>query len=444
MGLKQTYTDLSKALYGNRRQAIVASIVDRAEAKTDKNRYEMIDYFVENDLTLYSGLRFFSLAVGSAYSGYNAKHEGIQKKAISLAFNLMKYGDVYIEKKTQKMLPSFGVTIVDDAKRVGNFTNTKNVYITDKKVYVLNEKDQQTRKTYKADDIIHLSLNSEGTRMKDIYGRETYSIYSVPPTQPLLKQLKWKELLVDNDVMWRDKMVPREHHKVKIDVDIDEFTGTLQEKIKKAQDAAAEYMTDYVSSIGCIESGQSYVTSDNVDIDIIETQLNYSSPNQMLSDIDKTIAAGLNVPVSAVCGESGSNYSSELIIATYFMMNADSIIEIINEYFLYKYPGADLSKAKVMLEMWKTEVFKRASLATGLGVFTTNEIRQMLGYDNITEDKLAANRGYMTSNSSSNESPVDGRTIDGITNGSPEGDGSSPTPNRDSTRNHMGEERAEA
>ena len=102
-----------------RREKLAMIMTTNARKKTQKNKYQLIDYYVENDSTLYSTLRFIALSIGMAYVDYKKKHKNISKEAQTLAFNLMKYGDVIISKKSYKILPMYSITILDKEEKLG-------------------------------------------------------------------------------------------------------------------------------------------------------------------------------------------------------------------------------------------------------------------------------------------------------------------------------------
>jgi hypothetical protein len=409
-----------------RREKLAMIMTTNARKKTQKNKYQLIDYYVENDSTLYSTLRFIALSIGMAYVDYKKKHKNISKEAQTLAFNLMKYGDVIISKKSYKILPMYSITILDKEENIGKYTNN---VISEANFYVINENDPLLRKIYSSDDVIHLSLNNNGSVVKDLLGRYCYGIYSIPPTVPLLKILEWKEFLIDSDIMWRDKLMPREHHKLDIELPYNMLTGkNLDEKIKNGQMLVEQQLADYTASISNLEVGENYVTTKDVEIDIIESKSDYRSPNDLIEQLDEKIISTFNVPLSAVKGKSSSSYASELVVTSYFMLSANSIVDIINEYMEQKYPNTDFSDAKVVLEVWKTEIYKRAILASKSGVIDANEIRKMMNLET------------KPSNTINVQSNVDGRTVDGIVRSTERTDNN--TPHRSDSRNKLLKDRS--
>ena len=149
---------------------------------------------------------------------------------------------------------------------------------------------------------------------------------------------------------------------------------------------------------------------------------------KQIEQLDEKIISTFNVPLSAVKGKSSSSYASELVVTSYFMLSANSIVDIINEYMEQKYPNTDFSDAKVVLEVWKTEIYKRAILASKSGVIDANEIRKMMNLET------------KPSNTINVQSNVDGRTVDGIVRSTERTDNN--TPHRSDSRNKLLKDRS--
>ena len=139
------------------------------------------------------------------------------------------------------------------------------------------------RKIYKNDQVIHISLFSQGHMIKDIYDRWTYGIYGRAPMLSLLKLLAWKDKLIDDDILIKDRMIPREVHQIKVDIPIQAFPGkTLDEKVQNYRAFIEEIMDDYRQNISRLEPGEHYIVNDSVSIDVLEPKINYTTPNDLI------------------------------------------------------------------------------------------------------------------------------------------------------------------
>jgi hypothetical protein len=382
-------------------------LIQKLKPSTDKdfkNRYYEMSYYIDNDPAVYSSLKFIALTVSDAYKplGYD-----IQKEVRGIVFNLMAFGDVIILKDKWLQLPIYELSVVDDQKRIGS--RAEDLVISDNKYYILNEMASK-RTVYESDDIIHLSLFSQGHMLRDIYNRWTYGIYGRAPMLSLLKLLAWKSKLIDDDILIKDRMIPREVHKIKVDLPIQAFPGkTLDEKVQNYRVFVEQIMNDYRQNISRMEPGEHYVVNESASIDVIEPKINYSTPNDLIDQLTQYIIGVFNVPISAVLGSSQSAYAAELAVASYYTVQANAISGIVNEYLKLKYPEKSkrLDSVQVILDIWKDSIFKRVALLTKTGIITTNEAREMIGLDVIEEVVNNVSEKVNVEN-------IDGRIVAGI------------------------------
>jgi len=377
--------DIFKSYFATlRHYPLIQKLVPKSE-KQFKNRYYEMSYYIDHDPAVYGSLKFIALTVSDAYKPLG--HE-IQKEVRDIVFNLMAFGDVIVSNKGT-MLPLFELSIVDDKKRIGNFN--PDPVITDAKYYILNEMEGNKRKVYTDNDVIHLSLFPQGHMIKDIYERWTYGIYGRAPMLSLLKLLAWKDKLIDDDIMIKDRMIPREVHKLKIDIPRTLLANrqankqSHQELLDIYDQYVKSLLDQYRSAISQTEPGEHYVITEDVEIDILEPKINYSTPNDLLDQLTQYIIGVFNVPLSAVLGISKSSYAAELAVASYYTVQANALVGLVNEYLKVRYPNLEerLDSVNVVLDIWKDSIYKRVVLLTQAGVITRNEAREMIGLEPI-------------------------------------------------------------
>ena len=378
--------------------------------KQFENRYYEMEYYIDHDPAVFGSLKFIALTVSDVYKPLG--HE-IQKEVRNIVFNLMAFGDVVMTKKGT-MLPLCELSIVDEQKRIGN--TSPDPVITEANYYVLNELQRSKRKVYTKDDVIHLSLFSQGHMIKDIHGRWTYGIYGRAPMLSLLKLLAWKDKLVDDDILIKDRMIPREVHKLKIEVPQNIFTGGQQKKspleLLEAYRQYVKTITDqYRASISTMGPGEHYIINEDVEIDILEPKINYSTPNDLIDQLTQYIIGVFNVPISAVLGTSKSSYAAELAVAAYYTVQANALVGLVNEYLKVRYPekAEQLDSVNVVLDIWKDSIYKRVVLLVKSGIITKNEARTMIGFEPL--DELDALKDITKNVEVEN---LDGRIVAGI------------------------------
>jgi len=381
-GLLNAIDSIKSQLSSLRHYPLIQKLTPSQE-KQFKNRYYEMEYYIDHDPAVYGSLKFIALTVSDAYKPLG--HE-IQKEVRDIVFNLMAFGDVIISNKGT-MLPLFELSIVDDKKRMGS--SNPDPVITDAKYYILNEMERNKRKVYTTNDVIHLSLFPQGHMIKDIYERWTYGIYGRAPMLSLLKILAWKDKLIDDDILIKDRMIPREVHKLKIDLPKGLFTSKQKKSQQELLETYKQYMQSFLDqyrlSISNADPGEHYVVTDDVDIDILEPKLNYTTPNDLLDQLTQYIIGVFNVPLSAVLGLSKSSYAAELAVASYYTVQANALVGLVNEYLKVRYPNLEerLDSVNVVLDIWKDSIYKRVVLLTQAGVITRNEAREMIGLEPI-------------------------------------------------------------
>lgn len=341
---------------------------------------------------------------------------------------LMMHGNVFILKNADNslsILPNKYCTIVDDPKKVGTTSST---IILNPKYLAFNEMNsfELERQVYPMERIIHLKYKDTPIFVKDNMGRETYGIYSVSPLNRTFLSVWWKRQCQIIDILLRWRNVPREHHIINSDLfPLSIYPGTMAEKQAAANADVNSFITSYISAMQNQMPDQGIVSTDNVKIEMIESNVNYLQSNELISQLNSTIMAGLSVPQSMVSSAEAGSYASELVISNYVSSKVVQLAEKIKPVILENMrerirridPTLPVEKLDIKLELSlansKLELWRTAAIMASLGTFTDNEVRDSLGYaplradqrDSIVNSKANANAVADTLKGGSNRTP---------------------------------------
>lgn len=327
----------------------------------------------------------------------------------------MMKGNVFIVENKDlslSVLPSKYCTIVDDKKKIGN--SSQNIMMIPKYL-VFNEvaANEFDTHVYPMEEVYHIKYKDTPIFVKDSMGRDTYGYYSVSPLQRTVISVWWKRQCEMIDVLLRWRNVPREHHKINAEMfSLSNYAGkSPAERQRAAQEDIDAFIKKYIDSIADQMPDQGYVSTDNVEIGMIESKVNYLQSNELIKQLDGTITAGLNIPQSMINGQDAGSFASELVISNYVSAKIIQIAERIKPVILENmrkrllavnssYPVEELDiKLELTLSNSKLETLREMAIMGSLGVFTENEIRNEGGWDNLRDDQ----RPYLVNSSTSTE-----------------------------------------
>ena len=428
-----------------------SSLVNALGTELD-NWYDQADLLVLKDDRLRSNLDLYAKMVSRSYQGIDIEQEGdevnpreldenemqmlrtaenldnrlnFKKLFESYTKSLIKYGDViehietdaaFLDEEFEEepevaeaitaltSLPMNQMTIIDEAGRIENPEPER--VITQANIYVVDEENaDQTEEDpvqYDKSEILHISLDNRANWKEDLVGRPTYGIWSDAPLKSVEYLVNWKHNLIRNDMIWRNKMLPREHHKLNMAAFAPEnYPGaTFTERLNSAKVAATTEMNKYSVSIRNQQPDQGYVTSDDVTIEIIEPKTaNYKDANDHINQIDGKIAALTGTP-EALSGGQQMGFSSIEFSGTFVTMRAeemgqliaDALNRIIWKHIKAVHPSskiADIKRVKIKIRLiLDRDLAERAnvmSLMSGTKVFTPTEIREIFGKEALTD-----------------------------------------------------------
>ncbi len=304
-----------------------------------------------------------------------------------IAETLLTYGNVFLRKSDYYILPTPQVTL-----RPRELPLSLTETITTAEVLYLNE-GTDLEQSFPYSDIYHIKYKDTPVYFTDILGRETYGLYSLSPLMRLINSTWWKRQTMIVDILLRWRMVPREHHKLKSTLfDVSRYTGSIDERREKARQDARNTIQSYINSLKSQMPDQGFVTTDNVDIDVIESRTRYTAANELLAQLDGKVWQALNLPESTVSGQTRGSFASELVSSSFVGIKVTSIIhkiepillDILRQRIKLVDPSLPYNRLALdfgfELEAARMERFRAASIMANLGAFTLAEIRARAGY----------------------------------------------------------------
>ena len=343
----------------------------------------------------------------------------IQDMFYAAAWNVIQFGD-YVEVfsvdssgVTDVMsLPIDRVTIVEEMNQLNKSNEEDSEFITEKNIYVINEDEENHRKTYLSDSVVHVSFNSRGQYRRDKNGRLTYGVWSKPPIYVLNTLVDWKRQSIVTDIKWKRRSVPREHWKLDVNtVTPDGFEGTKDEKIAKATEETTKILDGFKSVVDQPQPDQSVITTSSVECDVLEPKsTTYNDPNETIRQINGFLGTPLGVPeaflggkIESFAGTTMSALFSEMRMDVLCKKIAKEYEKMVRAHVAMVYPKynkdgdsvvnrlkirVDSSLNQVLLE--KTRV---AMMMVGMGLFTKEEIRGVMGYSGIAQNPYEKDTG---------------------------------------------------
>jgi len=401
----------------------VSKTIESAEAvfAPVANEKELYLAMSVQDPELYGAIRNVAYTVTSTYGGVfapdnselfeaaNALADRLKFRQIfyAAAKNMMRFGDAVFEKVKNKAgrliqlrsLPMTHLTIVENVAQI----NKLDAQIFERNLYVLNETNPEKRKTWPRNLVVHFSLEDESDAVRDILGRYTYGVWSESPLKSLKRDILWKHLTILYDMKWRQKMVPRLHHKLDLSAFKPEMypAATYEEKLSKAKSAAKSAIDSYVDSVKAPSPEQDYVTGKEVEIVPVETKsMTVRDPNELVQQQNLSICAATGIPMSALTGSLRGSYASELIVSSFATLRACNIAEkirsvledVLREELADQFPEAHklFIKLQLILDKDRAELARQISLLAGTEWFTKNELRQLWGLPALEEQAVSA------------------------------------------------------
>ena len=358
----------------------------------EENKYKQYHWIYLHDPEVRGCIDKLALLASASFHGYESSQPEKVRELIrqyripwwihQIAKQLLIYGDSVWLKHSMQNLPIFALTIVENRSQIEDTL----AQIFMRKLYVLNEFHPDKRQVFNVDRILHFTIDETPMPVYDLVGRYTYGVWSISPLESLKTIILWKHQALYSDILWRMRNVPREHHRLDLSVfDPSNYSGSLQERIRKAREDAQNVIRAYVEQLRRMRPDQGYVTSRDVEITYIEPRsATYSDPNRLLEQLSDYIYASLGIHQAAVRGRGASSYAAELVVKGYTGLVAQQLCRAIAEQLanqlLEPKIGEELEPIVYLeLDIDRGERIRQVSLLAQLGICTVNELRQMLG-----------------------------------------------------------------
>lgn len=412
---------------------------EQKDLRASKDRYTLADNFVNNDERLFSSIELMAIMVQKAVGDFTLRPEDAddrvetpsERKALKAANDfhrklngprlfyrytkdLWKYGDAVDQIKFGKgiedliPLPMFVVTAVDKRSQIGKTGN--DFVITDPKYYAVDEQDGKTdikTQIIRHDRVFHVSFDNKRSWIRDNLGRWTFNVWSTAPINSLLGILMWKQMLILNDQTWRNRAMPREHHKLDLTpFDPSKFQGTHAEKLAAAKTAAETALRSYAAVNQYRSADQGFVTGMNVEIGYVEPKTtNYNDPSAIIDQINSLIGGPTGTPPNLLgSGESGGGFTSLNQASSFLALRAEIYLDGIKQRYeqlakrhvMMVEPGIKEEiierltlKTRLILDKDRTELAKIVATLNTTKAFTNSEQREIMGYDPLTDEQEA-------------------------------------------------------
>lgn len=398
------------------------------------NRYLLADQVYWKDERLYSAIELMAImiqkSIGNCHCSPIRGQEGERSTnqedravdaAEDWAFNmqlprlfyyytidLWKYGDAVdtitfngtkgITNLTP--LPMHAVTAVDKLENLGKHND---VLIDKANWYALDEKAVSTQiadRVIRKDRILHVSFANRRSLVRDNFGRWTFNMWSMPPINSLIGIIEWKQQLIRNDIIWRNRALPREHHKLNLqEYDPSKYTGSHSEKLTKSKNDAQKAIEDYAETNKHREADQGFVTGMGVDIGYIEPKsTTYADPMPIITQINDLLGGPTGTPAALMGGET-AGFSALNQSASFLALRAEiyastiqlKLEELMRRHIRITHPNISEDivnrihiKNRLILDRDRSELSKIVAILTGSKVFTPSEIRAIWGLDPMT------------------------------------------------------------
>lgn len=309
------YEDIEKLLLDERVYSIVALMAGLCQYAYKGPQLKPVDRYQDSELTKKEAK---VLELADIFTG----ETGLDFKTLvfEIAWNVILHGEerfyYAFDEETKGVSDLVSVPLnasyfVEDKGQIKN--KTKQVHNAN--VLVVN-KDNTTSDvdTYKLGEFEQIAYHKRGVWRKDIEGRQTYGVYSIVPGRCLQNIVKWKLKTMENDVAWKNKLLPRILHKLKMGITSSEYPGaTKQEKNDAALKDAKKLIQNFKNATKIDTPDEDLIVSDGVDTSILEpSSTSYQDPNNTLMQINNSINTPFGVPPGQIGGASGPSLSSEL------------------------------------------------------------------------------------------------------------------------------------
>lgn len=368
----------------------------------------------------------FSTLVGDSFRGFKLKDNEVENElatsmindanSISEELDLRQYfetyaeiilmtGNLFLEKGkdfTLTIIPNKIVTVVDRLDRMNNSTLGETDVMTESNYLILNEQYDDVRRVIPKDKFIHVKYKSTPVYYTDSRGRRTYNIYAASPLHRVIISVWWKRISMIIDILWRYKNVPKEHHVINSEMfALDKYAGDTTARRTAAKRDLDTFIETYITALNTQVPDQGYVTSDAVDVSMVETKnMTYVGTNELIAQINEQIWGVMHMPRSMTSGESHSSYASELVVSNYVENKViqvatrvrNIIIKNMRERLLAINSSYPVDKLDMIIDIElaasRLEATREFAIMVDSGLFTRDELRAVREYPALRPDQV--------------------------------------------------------
>jgi hypothetical protein len=423
---------------------LAAFLIDMSNFK-DKPEAEIIEQIYKVEPEVGGSIDRMSTMTGDAFKGFVLRNTGdelddLEEEMIrianeeaettqvrewfeALAEVLFMHGNLYTYEDptslTIEILPNRSITILDDLNR--KLADPKMTQAITKANYIIIDEGSTEERVIDVNFRI-TKYKSTPIWAKDNKERDTFGIYSSSPVYRTILNIWQKRQLQIIDVLWRYKMIPREHHQFSAEMfNMANYAGDLNTKRNSARADAESIMGSYAQKIKQSAPDIGYVTLDTTKITTVEPKsAGYMAANEIIAQLNNQIFIALTTPKSILAGGASGSYASELVVTNYVAIKVISLANKIKPIILEnmrkrlskkngQYPVDKLDiKIDMILSNSKLELYRQAAIMGALGVFDESEIRDLVGYEPLREDQREhiVQTGNMTVQANANEPSV--------------------------------------
>jgi len=345
---------------------------------------------------------------------------GLRKLFYHYTIDLWKYGDAVDVIKFNSSgvtdlipLPMQAVTAVDRRSQINAAISFNDPMIMNPKWYVVDEQQSAPLiqdNVFKKERILHISFNPRRNQMRDNMTRWTMNVWSMPPITSLIGILTWKQNLIRNDMVWRQRAMPREHHKLDLSqYDLSKFSGTFAQKQAASLAAAQAAIEKYNTNMRRREADQGFVTGQGVAIEWIQPKVNFTDPTPIIDQINNLLGGPTGTPAALMGGES-KGFTSLVQSTSFLALRAEiyaekiqrKLTEVMKRHVKLARPGIRAAvvdrlyiKNRLILDRDRTELAKIIAVLVESKAFTMDEIRRIWGLDPATDAQVAEIRKWL-------------------------------------------------
>lgn len=302
-------------------------------------------------------------------------------------------------------IPNDHVTVIDKVERIqglGNMGNTEYADLITEANFMVIDENLRTQRIIPRDKFMIIKYHDTPIYIEDSKGRITYGIYGVSPLRRAITPVWYRQVVMANDALWRARAMPRTVHSLSAEsFNTSNFTGTPQQKLEKAQHAAAAAIENHKISMEGIAPDSSIVVLDTTKVGIVEpSSATHLDTNGIIDQMTDSIYTSIGLPRSIIEGLSSSNFAGELVIYSHANMKIIQIAEKISRAILQamkrklllmnkEYP-VDLLTIKINYNMSINEL-EEAKIAQVMDTmedkFTDTEVRARMNYQPMTKEQ---------------------------------------------------------